>query len=84
MTVACGKFDVFFIQMITFLSCQDKTCKECVIEYLTTRIKEMQIHQINCPVCGLPDINDEAAAADYLNNLDIMVRLACFTLCLVF
>ena len=70
----CSKFDVLFIQMITFLSCQDKICMDCVRDYLTTRIKEMQIHQIVCPVCGLPDINDEAAAAVYLNNLDIMIR----------
>jgi E3 ubiquitin-protein ligase RNF31 len=62
--------------MITFLSCQDKICKDCVRDHLTNRIKEMQIHQIVCPVCGLPDLSDEIAAALYFNNLDIMVRFA--------
>ena len=69
--------------MITFLSCQDKICKVCVSEYLEIRIKEMQIHQIVCPVCGLPDLRDEVAAALYFNNLDIMVKLlvCCLILC---
>ena len=60
--------------MLTFLSCQDKICKECVTNYLTVQIKEMQIHQIVCPVCSLPDLSDEMAAALYFNNLDIMVN----------
>ncbi|XP_028391696.1 LOW QUALITY PROTEIN: uncharacterized protein LOC114516423 [Dendronephthya gigantea] len=61
-------------QMITFLNCQDKICKDCVTEYLKGLIKEKQIHQITCPVCSLPDLSDEATAADYFNNLDIMIR----------
>ncbi|CAB4043182.1 E3 ubiquitin- ligase RNF31-like, partial [Paramuricea clavata] len=61
-------------QMITFLSCRDKICKDCLALYLTIRIKEMHIHQIVCPVCSLPDLRDEVAAAVYFNNLSIMMR----------
>ena len=43
-------------------------------DHLTVCIKEMQIHRIVCPVCGLPDLRDETEAALYFNNLDIMVR----------
>jgi E3 ubiquitin-protein ligase RNF31 len=49
-------------------------CKDCVAHYLIIRVKEMQIHQIVCPVCSLPDLSDEVAAALYFNNLDIMAR----------
>lgn len=60
--------------MLTFLNCQDKICKDCVKDHLTVCIKEMQIHRIVCPVCGLPDLRDENEAELYFNNLDIMVR----------
>lgn len=60
--------------MITFLMCQDRICKDCVSEHLTLVIKEKNIHNLVCPVCGLPDIPEDAEATEYFNNLDIMVR----------
>ena len=64
--------------MITFLSCQDKICRDCVKDHVTHCIKELQIHRIVCPVCGLPDLRDEAEAELYFNNLDIMVTYSYF------
>lgn len=64
--------------MITFLSCQCRICKDCVAGHLTFLIKERNIHQLVCPVCGLPDLTDEAEATEYFNNLDIMVSLQMF------
>ena len=60
--------------MITFLMCQDRICKECVTQHLTYLIKEKNIHNLVCPVCGLPDLSDVVEATEYFNNLDIMVR----------
>ena len=65
--------------MVTFLHCQDRVCQDCVSQYVTTTIKDKNILHLVCPVCGKPEnLDDEAVAAEYFNNFDIMVKIWIF------
>lgn len=62
-------------QMITFLHCQHSVCRDCVTQFITITIRDKNIMHLVCPVCGKPEnLEDEAVAAEYFNNFDIMIR----------
>ena len=65
-----------YFQMITFLYCQDRFCRECVSRYLSVTIKDKNIKHLVCPKCHEPcNLDDEAVATEYFNNFDIMVKI---------
>ncbi|XP_046562872.1 uncharacterized protein LOC124271750 [Haliotis rubra] len=60
-------------KMMNLNICQCQMCRECLRKHFEISIKEKHVRNWTCPVCSLPDFNDENVS-DYLNLLGLMLN----------
>ncbi|XP_071091863.1 E3 ubiquitin-protein ligase RNF31-like isoform X1 [Haliotis cracherodii] len=60
-------------KMMNLNICQCQMCRECLSRHFEISIKEKHVRNWTCPVCSLPDFNDENVS-DYLNLLGLMLN----------
>ncbi|XP_066578956.1 E3 ubiquitin-protein ligase RNF31 isoform X2 [Amia ocellicauda] len=61
-------------KMRALTSCQCSVCSSCFQQYFTITVRDRHIREMVCPVCGLPDINEQAQLNSYFSTLDIQLR----------